>query len=319
MSFMLLTVAIWALSFIRLLVAAVLYWPLLVCHIRGNLKEYCCHKVDKRISQILADRRRRRNDTFKLEKPREPGTTTPSDTGKYQPTLPKVELDGDGGSVISMPLYPLSRSDTGESRRGLLSRQDTMGSQPYLARTNTGMSTNSNLSRGNTSPVTRMDISRTPSRPGTAATTDSRSLTRDDSPRGAVRQPTLPHLVGDFFIPELPRSATTRPDSRNGRISPPRPSTATSSPPSAPPRINTQPTVRGQPPRDPSAGRHFGPPPRSNTAETMNSFRAPIRSNTAESERGYGPPLRNNTNPAMQNAYPPSQRGPVEKYGRGYM
>src|SRR5271170_3348307 len=62
MSFMLLTVAIWALSFIRLFVAGLLYWPLLVCHIRGNLKEYCCHKVDKRISQLLLERRQKRFD-----------------------------------------------------------------------------------------------------------------------------------------------------------------------------------------------------------------------------------------------------------------
>jgi hypothetical protein len=38
---------VFAISFILLCVAAVIYIPVL-CHIRGNLKEYCCHKVDKR-------------------------------------------------------------------------------------------------------------------------------------------------------------------------------------------------------------------------------------------------------------------------------
>lgn len=44
---MIFTVVIWAGSFILLLIAAGMYVPLL-CYIQGNLKEYCCHKVDKR-------------------------------------------------------------------------------------------------------------------------------------------------------------------------------------------------------------------------------------------------------------------------------
>jgi len=43
---MLFTVIIFIGSLLLLIVAAVLYVPLL-CYIRGNLKEYCCHKVDK--------------------------------------------------------------------------------------------------------------------------------------------------------------------------------------------------------------------------------------------------------------------------------
>ncbi|KAI9289732.1 hypothetical protein BC943DRAFT_271906, partial [Umbelopsis sp. AD052] len=38
---------IFIVSFFMICVAAILYIPLL-CHIQGNLKEYCCHKVDKR-------------------------------------------------------------------------------------------------------------------------------------------------------------------------------------------------------------------------------------------------------------------------------
>ena len=40
------TVLIFVGSLLLLIAAALLYVPLL-CHIRGNLKEYCCHKVDK--------------------------------------------------------------------------------------------------------------------------------------------------------------------------------------------------------------------------------------------------------------------------------
>jgi hypothetical protein len=40
------TVVIFAGSLLLLIAAGICYIPLL-CYIRGNLKEYCCHKVDK--------------------------------------------------------------------------------------------------------------------------------------------------------------------------------------------------------------------------------------------------------------------------------
>lgn len=47
MALMLFTLLVFVASASRLIVAFLLYIPLL-CHIRGNLKEYCCHKIDKR-------------------------------------------------------------------------------------------------------------------------------------------------------------------------------------------------------------------------------------------------------------------------------
>jgi hypothetical protein len=41
------SVLMFAFSFIMVCAATLVYIPLL-CHIQGNLKEYCCHKVDKR-------------------------------------------------------------------------------------------------------------------------------------------------------------------------------------------------------------------------------------------------------------------------------
>lgn len=41
------SVIVFAISFVLVCIAAIIYIPLL-CHIQGNLKEYCCHKVDKR-------------------------------------------------------------------------------------------------------------------------------------------------------------------------------------------------------------------------------------------------------------------------------
>ncbi|KAJ3126417.1 hypothetical protein HK098_007550 [Nowakowskiella sp. JEL0407] len=46
------TVTMWCISFTILLVAFICYIPLLM-QIRGNLKEYCVHKIDKRISELL--------------------------------------------------------------------------------------------------------------------------------------------------------------------------------------------------------------------------------------------------------------------------
>ncbi|POV99764.1 hypothetical protein PSHT_13386 [Puccinia striiformis] len=53
------TVTIWIGSFVLLMAAAFLYVPLL-CYIQGNLKEYCCHKVDKRIAELMKRKNRKR-------------------------------------------------------------------------------------------------------------------------------------------------------------------------------------------------------------------------------------------------------------------
>jgi hypothetical protein len=53
------SVLVFTISFISVIIAAILYIPLL-CHIRGNLKEYCCHKIDKRIARLLQRQNYRR-------------------------------------------------------------------------------------------------------------------------------------------------------------------------------------------------------------------------------------------------------------------
>jgi hypothetical protein len=286
MSFMVLTVAIWALSFIRLLVAGLLYWPLLVCHIRGNLKEYCCHKVDKRISQILTERRRQRFDNQKPEKKFREASNSPDSAAKYEPTLPNVELLDDGASLISMPLYPLSRTNTGDSRRGLLSRTDTIStvaSPTYLLRSNTSGSDASNQS----SYLTRNDS--LPRQP---------TLLRSES-IPLSREPTLPHLVGDFTIPPVPRPQPSRstPPPRIDTTIPSRmgPTSARTAPVQGPPSVRSD---------------RFGPPARSNTNLTM-----------ATRDRGYGPPPRSNTFDAPMgnvNGTPRRPDRPYDRQGGGY-
>ncbi|KAI9270926.1 hypothetical protein EDC94DRAFT_596566 [Helicostylum pulchrum] len=84
---------VFAISFILICIAAIIYIPLL-CHIRGNLKEYCCHKVDKRIEELLKKQARKRikanesnNHTKKSKKEDIEMRALP------QPTLPNVDMN----------------------------------------------------------------------------------------------------------------------------------------------------------------------------------------------------------------------------------
>ncbi|KAI8084974.1 uncharacterized protein BX664DRAFT_338236 [Halteromyces radiatus] len=53
------SVLMFAISFLMVCAATIVYIPLL-CHIQGNLKEYCCHKVDKRIAYLLRKQAKKR-------------------------------------------------------------------------------------------------------------------------------------------------------------------------------------------------------------------------------------------------------------------
>ncbi|KAH8830743.1 hypothetical protein DL96DRAFT_1707542 [Flagelloscypha sp. PMI_526] len=97
------TVTIFIGSMLLLVAACLCYIPLLM-HIRGNLKEYCCHKVDKRIDTII----KRRNKQRLVEEAKKAQKEAAGDyshlkndkgeiVGKAlpQPTLPSVSLDDD--------------------------------------------------------------------------------------------------------------------------------------------------------------------------------------------------------------------------------
>jgi hypothetical protein len=103
------TVIIFLGSLILLIAASILYVPLL-CYIQGNLKvgwmpydvescslqEYVCHKVDKRISELISKNRRdriRRNAA--LEKKMANGSIKDVPGIIPQPTLPSISLDDD--------------------------------------------------------------------------------------------------------------------------------------------------------------------------------------------------------------------------------
>lgn len=276
MSFMVLTVAIWVLSMIRLVAAGILYWPLLVCHIRGNLKEYCCHKVDKKITKLLAEMRRKRTDIKAEQK-------DDSSDIKNQPTLPKVDLDEETGSTISMPMYPLSRTDTIDSRRALLTRTDstsTIDTSRYLARSNT----ETTLGRTNT-----MASNQYSAWSDTSSSRSNTGLSRDNSMYTLNRAPTLPHMVGDFSVPEVPRPTPSR----------------------SLPRIDTRVQTRSPPPSAYTSSSY--------TPMSAHSYAPPTRTNTNGST-GYLPPSRGNSY-GIGNAprRPERPYSPPSDYGRrGY-
>ncbi|KAG8698253.1 hypothetical protein FRC08_006036 [Ceratobasidium sp. 394] len=89
---MMFTVLVFAGSVLLLVIAAICYVPLL-CYIQGNLKEYCCHKVDKRIAELI-----KRKNKLRLRK---------------QAQLARKEAAGDfshlkdkNGQVVGAPLQP---------------------------------------------------------------------------------------------------------------------------------------------------------------------------------------------------------------------
>ncbi|KAK9762112.1 Potassium transporter [Basidiobolus ranarum] len=89
-------------SAIRTIFAAILYIPL-VCEIRGNLKEYCCHKIDKRIAELLRTRNRKRIMREQML------------NGTVQPTKPNVEVFDEEimmQSVIPPPIDAIEKKHT---------------------------------------------------------------------------------------------------------------------------------------------------------------------------------------------------------------
>ncbi|KZT20816.1 hypothetical protein NEOLEDRAFT_1140364 [Neolentinus lepideus HHB14362 ss-1] len=104
------TVVIFAFGLIQLILAGIAYVPWL-CYIRGNLKEYVCHKVDKRIAEVIRRRNKQRLAKAQaLAKKEAAGDFSHLKNGKGefthqplpQPTLPNISLDDDENDSSSM-------------------------------------------------------------------------------------------------------------------------------------------------------------------------------------------------------------------------
>lgn len=103
------TVTVFLGSLLLLIVAAILYVPLL-CYIRGNLKEYCCHMVDKRISELIKRKRKQRVAKIQQLAKKEAAGDFSHRTDKNgvvrnapQPTLPQISLDDDDATTLAAP------------------------------------------------------------------------------------------------------------------------------------------------------------------------------------------------------------------------
>ncbi|KAJ9050400.1 Potassium transporter [Entomophthora muscae] len=135
-------------ALLQVVFASLLYIPLLF-HIQGNLKEYCCHKIDKRISELLAKQRRKRQ--LQIQRAEEQGIQlkvasrfkgVPNALPK--PTLPQIALDNEleEGSVYSQS------STTSTSQfvtRGIVPRSHT--TSPVSRFPPSGQNRNSNSSQ----------------------------------------------------------------------------------------------------------------------------------------------------------------------------
>ncbi|KZP12143.1 hypothetical protein FIBSPDRAFT_836693 [Athelia psychrophila] len=104
------TFVIFAASALLLIVAGIFYIPLL-CYIQGNLKEYVCHKVDKRISEVIKRRNKARlAKAAALAKKEAAGDYSHLKNKKGeliakplpQPTLPNLSVDDDYDDAASM-------------------------------------------------------------------------------------------------------------------------------------------------------------------------------------------------------------------------
>ncbi|KAJ7068163.1 hypothetical protein C8F01DRAFT_978480 [Mycena amicta] len=104
------TVVVFLGSLLLLLVAGLCYIPLL-CYIRGNLKEYCCHKVDKRIESVIKKHQKKRLDENRkqaMKEARGDYSHLKNKKGEFtskplpQPTLPNLSVDDDFDDKSSM-------------------------------------------------------------------------------------------------------------------------------------------------------------------------------------------------------------------------
>ncbi|PWN26518.1 hypothetical protein BDZ90DRAFT_241690 [Jaminaea rosea] len=136
---MIFTVVIFAGSAILLLIASIMYLPLL-CYIKGNLKEYCCHKIDKRITELVHFKKKERVA-------RQAAIARAEAKGDYkhlmnkkgvivgqkmlQPTLPKVDVDLFNDEKVSRSASPYGNGPSNVYGNGGAYGED-YGSQAHL-------------------------------------------------------------------------------------------------------------------------------------------------------------------------------------------
>ncbi|KAJ1977476.1 Potassium transporter [Dimargaris verticillata] len=232
MGVMAFTVIIFVISSFIILAACVLYVPL-VLDIRGNLKEYCCHKVDKRIASIL-----RKYSQQKILKARELGRNVAGDFkddfddpdsnhgALPQPTLPQVNFMARASLSLETPTHSAQDLLRGRSTyQQPYHRDSSVSGQSMLT---DDMSANSpGPGNGGQAMATSALL---PGHPSALARSVS-SLNHRHNPRtqladlayNAGRQPTLPRLDYVLQIPDAANHSFSDSDSENGNLSHPPP------------------------------------------------------------------------------------------------
>ncbi|CAH1762061.1 8607_t:CDS:2 [Entrophospora sp. SA101] len=135
---MMFTVCALIISATMLIFAFLLYIPLL-CHIRGNLKEFCCHKIDKRITEILKKKSKKRYQQKQLEASEKKKTMQTDPRPLREPTLPTIEdVPPYGAPPPPMPYsnYLNSPPPMFDDRMSNKS-PEPMNPPPYISRPNT--------------------------------------------------------------------------------------------------------------------------------------------------------------------------------------
>ncbi|KAI8098675.1 uncharacterized protein BX664DRAFT_367576 [Halteromyces radiatus] len=121
---------VFAISFTLVCIAATMYLPLL-CHIRGNLKEYVCHKVDKRIAALLQQQVRRRQLGLGTRRRAHKPTVGRSKTLNGQkPTLPKIDLEEE--SIQGTPFLPYHHHHQQQQQQQYHYPSPYMSHSPYI-------------------------------------------------------------------------------------------------------------------------------------------------------------------------------------------
>jgi hypothetical protein len=271
------TFCIWTLSALSLTFAGILYVPLLF-KIRGNLKEYVCHKIDKRLAELLRKRSRRRiieerRQQLLMERELQQAGITNTSIMSRQPTLPKIEppplkrppLAGSmsmppttmmqpkqpyspSSSTVSPPMSPASSTVGGYPRPGP-AMQSPYGPPPPPPRSDVTSPVNDMYHRGpgsTMSPQRSMEsIRHQHGRHGSVSSLSSHhSQSRHDMHGGRG----YPSTSNAPPVPPLPNAASPPPPPSSGPTSPTFSATHAPPGPYPPMRAQNAPVATSHPP-----------------------------------------------------------------------
>ncbi|KAF9147278.1 hypothetical protein BG015_011110 [Linnemannia schmuckeri] len=110
---MMFTVTVFVFNMLSFIAAVCMYIPL-VSHIQGNLKEYCCYKIDKRIEELIKKNTKNRANAAAKSK----GGKDIAMENMGKPTLPQVDImDSAPSHAVPPPRNPYSKGGFGQQQQ----------------------------------------------------------------------------------------------------------------------------------------------------------------------------------------------------------